>query len=187
MAKYIGIPCTNSNGEKVISILKNVGINTGRYKGKIGDAGGYYILDTVSKEIIDCQTLDEYNHFKERQVSCVDADMRVFDLDFTLIKEIISRSIEQSIIPFLYTVSAGRSGGGFNWSETAEGHGYWNNLILGGVKLETDNKSEKNENQLQNKTVNLTRGERDTGRSVCYRQGKITVAVGHLSNQTISC
>ena len=187
MAKYIGIPCTNYNGEKVISILRDVGINVGRYKGRIGDAGGYYILDTISKEITDCQTLGEYSHFREREASCVNADMRIFKLDLDSIKTVIQRSKAQSIIPFLLDAAAGESSGGFTWSETSEGHEYWRKLILDPEESETIIKSDKNEDRLQKKTVNLTRGERDTGRTVCYRQSKITVAVGHLSNQEISC
>ena len=186
MAKYIAIHCTDKNATKVISILKNTGIVTSGYHGTIGYSG-HYILNTNSKVITDCLDDDRYKDFTRKEPSCIDADMRVFDLDLTLIKEMISRSIEKSIVPFLYTASAGESCGGFNWSETPEGHGYWNNLILGGGEFETNNKSEKNENQLQNKTINLTRGERDTGRSVCYRQSKTTVTVGHLSHQEISC
>ena len=184
MSKYIGIHCTDKNGEKVISILKNNGIITTGFHGIIHD--GYYILHTDSKTIIDCIDSSQYKNFVKEE-SCVDADMRVFNLDDTLIKEMISRSADKTIIPFLYKVSAGKTLGGFDWALTPEGHTYWSKLILNGAKLETDNKLDKNENRLQKKTINLTRGERDTGRTVCYRQSKITVTVGYLSHQEISC
>ena len=185
MSKYIGIHCTYENGEKIISILKDTGIITTGYSGKLINSG-YYILDTGSKKIVDCLDSDRYGSFVRKE-SCVTADMRVFNLDFTLIKEIISRSIDKSIIPFLYKITASGAEGGFDWSDTPEGHMYWRKKIIEKTESETDNKSEQNENQLQNKTVNLTRGERNTGRAVCYRQSKTTVTVGYLSHQEISC
>ena len=184
MSRYIGIHCTEGNGKKVISILKDTGITTTGFHGTIHD--GYYILNADSKTIVDCIDSSQYKNFVGKE-SCIDADMRVFDLDLALIKEMISRSIDKSIIPFLYKVSAGSSSHGFDWADTPEGHTYWRKLILEGAKLETDNKLDEDENRLQKKTVNLTRGERDTGRTVCYRQSKIAVTVGHLSHQKISC
>ena len=43
--------------------------------------------------------------------------------------KMIERSAAHSPIPFLSTVSADVSGGGFLWSDSAEGHEFWNEVV----------------------------------------------------------
>ena len=76
------------------------------------------------------------------EASIKDFEDTILSYPFEIVDKLIEHSESKNVLPFLYNLRASKVDGGFDWKDTAEGHEYWENLIIN-KQFEISDKKEK--------------------------------------------
>lgn len=176
----------NDNAKKIVQCLNHFTEGTGlTVMNGNASKGNYYCIeyDSSTYKITD-YVCTEYLRGDEIKKDTLPPFM---DLPLDIQIEIVNRSKSKSLIPFLNSISACDSGGGFNWDNTPEGWDFWNSVLVEG---DTDLfykqfKSKQHESRLQEQESPLRRGSREFTSGVRSRVNKARVTVSSLGYKEV--
>jgi hypothetical protein len=180
-------PCGFTSKEIINKLLALGGINKSKHDLLNVPTPFYWYINSISGDI----RYDDKNVL-DVKLSPLDHKEVIKSLDDLPdeIKELIQqRQIDAGnkadLSVFIENKHANTRNGGFDWSDTKEGHYFWQNLFIDKqyYKFYTLHKEKTHETKLQGEETSIGRSKNITGSGIRCERCKPTIAGGHLRDR----